>query len=62
MPVALRVAVKSQWKADGDDDSFPFVDYDEYDAQVFKLPSRTSNRFDDLNVCHYNVSFVSESA
>ena len=48
MPVALRVAVKSQWKADGDDDSFPFVDYDEYDAQVFKLPSRTSNRFDSI--------------
>ena len=46
MPVTLCVAVKSQWKADGDDDSFPFVDYDEYDAQVFKLPSRTSNRFD----------------
>ncbi|KAK7490654.1 hypothetical protein BaRGS_00018071 [Batillaria attramentaria] len=28
----------------GDDGNFPFVDYDEYDAQVFKLPSRTYNR------------------
>jgi len=24
---------------DSDDDNFPFVDYDEYDAQVFKLPA-----------------------
>jgi hypothetical protein len=22
-----------------DEDNFPFVDYDEYDAQVFKLPT-----------------------
>ncbi|XP_048241324.1 GATOR complex protein Iml1-like isoform X1 [Haliotis rufescens] len=29
---------------DADDDKFPFVDYDEYDAQVFKLPSRTAPR------------------
>ena len=41
----MYVTAKSQWKADTDDDSFPFVDYDEYDAQVFKLPSRTTNRF-----------------
>lgn len=23
-----------------DDENFPFVDYDEYDAQVFKQPNR----------------------
>ncbi|XP_050411212.1 GATOR complex protein Iml1 isoform X2 [Patella vulgata] len=27
-----------------DDDSFPFMEYDEYDAQVFKLPSRNNPR------------------
>lgn len=27
-----------------EDNNFPFVDYDEYDAQVFKLPSRMFQR------------------
>ncbi|XP_070204272.1 GATOR complex protein Iml1-like isoform X2 [Littorina saxatilis] len=43
-PPTILDMVKSQYRADGDDDNFPFVDYDEYDAQVFKLPSRTPNR------------------
>ncbi|XP_076434609.1 GATOR1 complex protein DEPDC5-like [Babylonia areolata] len=36
--------VAPQWKTESDDDNFPFVNYDEFDAQVFKLPSRTSYR------------------
>ncbi|XP_005093712.1 GATOR complex protein Iml1 isoform X2 [Aplysia californica] len=31
-------------KDDSNDDNIPFVDYDEYDAQVFKLPSGTAPR------------------
>jgi hypothetical protein len=31
-------------RKDGDDDNFPFVDYDEYDAHVFKVASRTAQK------------------
>ena len=33
-----------QTSYDSDDDKFPFVDYKEYDSQIFKLPSRSSTR------------------
>ncbi|XP_041349030.1 GATOR complex protein Iml1-like isoform X2 [Gigantopelta aegis] len=33
-----------QTSYDSDDDKFPFVDYKEYDSQIFKLPSRNSTR------------------
>ncbi|PVD31681.1 hypothetical protein C0Q70_07099 [Pomacea canaliculata] len=37
--------VKFLLKTEGrEDNNFPFVDYDEYDAQVFKLPSRMFQR------------------
>lgn len=31
-------------KYDSNEDNIPFVDYDEYDAQVFKLPVGTMPR------------------
>ncbi|XP_056008596.1 GATOR complex protein DEPDC5-like isoform X2 [Ostrea edulis] len=31
-----------------DEDNFPFVDYDEYDAQIWKLPTPNSTRFGSL--------------
>jgi len=35
-----------------DDENFPFVDYDEYDAQVFKLPNR------NLTMLRLKLNFV----
>ncbi|XP_060555482.1 GATOR1 complex protein DEPDC5-like, partial [Ruditapes philippinarum] len=35
-----EAVVEQELSYGSDDDNFPFVDYDEYDAQVFKLPSR----------------------
>jgi hypothetical protein len=37
--VVMESILKKQKETHDDEDNFPFVDYDEYDAQVFKLPT-----------------------
>lgn len=40
--VATSAFVSDLSSYGSDDENFPFVDYDEYDAQVFKLPTRNA--------------------